>query len=402
MNREDLKEAIYESEKKIERKKRQILDSPGIPERNKELILGFHEDAIVRGLSGNRQYIYLNYMGYIGLFFGKTDFSDADEETIKETLKKIETSKKYKDWTKENMKTIMILFFKWLNKGELPGFFPKIQRRTPPSKLTRDELISREEVVKLIRTTSNPMYKALISIAYEGALRPGEALNLRVGDVKFNSRRVDLYVNGKTSRQQGPRRVWLFNSYDFLKAWIEQHPLGKPESPLWVGYKKRPLKVDAFTAYLTKLGRTAELTKPVYPYLLRHSRATILYKELGEALAKKYMGHAPDSRMARVYSHLIDEDVLEAVEQIHGIAPDDSKKELEFNVCSKCKHPNSFTADLCSQCGYVLNLNGVINTELEAEITETDKGILEALKTPELRDAIIGLANGELKIIPAE
>ena len=76
-----------------------------------------------------------------------------------------------------------------------------------------------------------------------------------------------------------------------------------------------------------RVDKKGNKSSKVHAYLFRHSRGTALYKdrEIGEALAKKFMGHAPDSKMAAVYNHLNDEDVLDAIKQKHNL--EEEKKE---------------------------------------------------------------------------
>lgn len=64
----------------------------------------------------------------------------------------------------------------------------------------------------------------------------------------------------------------------------------------------------------TKLNRT------IFPYLLRHSRLTKLYRDLPEQIVKKYAGHSPDSKMPAVYSHISSKDVKDVIlEQIYNV-----------------------------------------------------------------------------------
>ncbi len=95
----------------------------------------------------------------------------------------------------------------------------------------------------------------------------------------------------------------------------------------------------------------------MYSYLCRHSSGTKYYAELGEALAKKQMLHAPDSKMAKVYNHLASEDLVQGRKKANGIETE--KDKVNNGTCWKCKHPNSFGAHICSKCASPLNIQGV-------------------------------------------
>jgi len=85
------------------------------------------------------------------------------------------------------------------------------------------------------------------------------------------------------------------------------------------------------------LGRISErvLGRRVYPYILRHSRATELYTNSGipDKTAQKFLGHSKS--MGDVYTHLSNKDVKEAVSntiyRLEDIAPE-KKHQIEIDI----------------------------------------------------------------------
>ena len=251
-----------------------------------------------------------------------------------------------------------------------------------------------EDVEGMIRSTSHLMYKALLSVLYESAMRPGELLQMRIKDIHFQENYITVYVRGKMKKSMGDRKVFLIHSYDLLLKWIENHPFrDNLDHPVWIvstrqKYKTRDLygkaiSIEFLNQIIKKCGNNAGIKRRVFAYLFRHSRGTDLYIEMGESLAKKMMGHAPDSDMAKVYNHLNEEDVLKKLKEINGISEATKKDEVK-EVCQRCHYPNSYGATICARCGLSLNVKSAMILEQELKSREeemqTMKQLLQSLQ----------------------
>jgi len=408
-----IREEIYKTRQTMASISKRIKENDKITPRNKELILRFVEDSKAKSITDSRRCLYLNYMERIAKLT-TTDFDKMKREDVKNLVAKLE-AKKYSDWTKETSKSILKIFIKWLNRWEKGDSVPEtiswIECRTPPNGLTAEELLTQEEITKLIQACHNTMHKAMISTLYEGALRPGELLSMRISDVYFDQNRAKINVYGKMGRKEGTRSVFLYNSYDLLERWIGEHPFKDDKSsPLWIVTQQRenfgkPLRLDILRTLLQKATKRAAkreddpvkrqrfLTLRIYPYIFRHSRARCLHISYGESVAKKILGHSPDSRMSRVYQHLNQEDVMDAMDQQHGIRT--KKKTQQTTICTRCKHSAPYGAEICSKCGKPLTLSGSLNIEsMKEEVADlvTQPQLVELLRTltenPQLITAI--------------
>ena len=105
------------------------------------------------------------------------DFDKATREDMEKAVAKF-NQVDYSDSTKATVKKNMKLFYRWLykrDKGDpLPDCVKWIESPDPPTNIKKEDLLTRAEVEKIIYATSNLMYKALVSVLYEGAMRPGE------------------------------------------------------------------------------------------------------------------------------------------------------------------------------------------------------------------------------------
>lgn len=391
----DLREQIYFTDNEIRRNKKRI-ESSTATEKNKELILKFADFCAAAGASKCRISILLWHMELFARYLDK-DFDKATRDDMEKAVAKFNQSD-YSESTKATVKKNVKQFYRWLykrDKGDpLPDCVKWIESPDPPTNIKKEDLLTRAEVEKIIYATPHLMYKALISVLYEGAMRPGELLQMRLKDITFNEHYVTLYVRGKMQRKQGDRKIFLVNSYDLLLKWTENHPFKHDKNhPVWIActhqkYKNEDVYGKVISlAYLAqmvrKCARRADITKRVTPYIFRHSRGTQLYLEMGETLAKKMMGHSPDSDMAKVYCHLNEEDVLQKLKELHGIA--DIKIEQHNGTCSRCNHPNGFGTSLCAKCGFPLDTKAAMALEAERKAQEEQmrlmKQLLDSLKS---------------------
>ncbi len=99
-------------------------------------------------------------------------------------------------------------FYKWL-KGNNVTYPEEVKWITTTLKtknrLLPENLLTEEEIQRLIDVVDRPRDKAFIITLYESGPRIGELGSLRLGDVEFDERYAKLMLRGKT----GARRVIL-------------------------------------------------------------------------------------------------------------------------------------------------------------------------------------------------
>jgi len=412
---EDIQNDIYNFNRSFDSLLSRLDKDGDISKRNKELILEFKDHCLARGLSKARVIMYLKYLRYLARLLDK-DFKseDRNREAQRKDIEKVMAcieKKRHAESTKTTFKKLLKAFYKWLYGLEKYDRPPEIVRwmecKNPPNKLKKEDLLTQKEIRAMIRATNNVMHKALISVLYEGSLRPEELLSMRIRDVHINKDHIKLMVRGKMRRIQGDRPVFLIRSYGLLKDWVYNHPFNENRTyPLWINttrikYKGRDLygrvmSIDNLSKTIKKIAIVAgvkkytlinkkgkkEVKTRVFPYLFRHSRGTYYHKEYGETIAKKLLGHGPDSRMSRVYNHMNEEDTLDAMRKKSGLkTPEEEEK--EFDVCPKCRHPLGFDETvICPMCNTPLDIEGLLKVREEEE--EKDSRFKRLLKFAEI------------------
>ena len=292
----------------------------GISEENKEIIDKFACDCYADGLTKNRVDKYRGYLLHLAAALGK-NLIDVTKEDLKRLVAEIECSD-YMDWTKHDYKVTLKKFWKWLRQTD--DTYPEEVRwiRTTLKKARvklPEDLLTLEDVRKLIESATNIRDKALISVLYESGCRISEILSMRIKDVLLEEPTCALRVSGK----EGSRRILLVNSTPYLANWLS-HCAHKndPQEFLWtsIGSKNRGkvLQYNSAREILKAVALKAGIKKRVNPHLFRHSRATFLANKLTEAQMCEYLGWVQGSDMPRVYVHLSGRDVDEAILEMNG------------------------------------------------------------------------------------
>ena len=369
------------SEKRLEKALRSVESAHDIPREDREAIVRFCLDCLAEGLSRARVVKYAFTLKTLARMLGK-GFRDAGKEDLKGLVARIELSR-YSPWTKRDFKVALRKFYRWLGRPEEVGWLKvgvKGWRRLMP-----EEILTEEEVWRLVGAAGNPRDRALVAVLYESGCRIGELLSLRIRHVGFDGYGAVLLVDGKTGR----RRVRIVMSAPYLAEWVNWHPMGDvPDAPLWVNRRGRPLGYAGVRCMLRRLARKAGVRKRVNPHNFRHSRATHLATRLTEAQMKEFFGWVQSSDMASVYVHLSGRDVDNAILGIYGITPEGDKKQNSMapTRCLSCGLLNPPTNRVCSGCGARLN----------APATTVSQAVLERLLEDEEVRATIARKLGEL------
>lgn len=379
---------IYDYERRLKRILERLgnLDTSRI---NKRKITEFYQELLTQGLSKARIIKYLDTLKTVTEFLDK-DFQKATREDIAELVRKIE-EKDYSEWTKRDFKVILKIFFRWLRRTEdYPEEVRWIKANAGRNKALPEELLTEDEVKRMVNDATNPRDKAFILVLYESGCRVGEILSLRIRNVQFDEYGAQLIVHGKT----GMRRVRIIASAPALGTWLDNHPLKEdPDSPLWMGMGTRNrnsiLSYAAAKEMLKDIAKRAGIKKRVYPHLFRHSRATVLANHLTEAQLKQHFGWVQDSKMAATYVHLSGREVDDTLLKLQGVRTEEGKKESEFKVitCPRCDEKNSPTSKFCSRCAAPFDLK--IATKIDEVKAKADRVLALLVQDPEILDKLL-------------
>ena len=168
---------------------------------------------------------------------------------------------------------------------------PFKERRLP-------EVLSKEDVKKILDAAENLKHKTMLSLIYSGGLRIGEAINMKLTDI--DSKRMMMRVvrgKGNKDRQVGlsPKILALLREY--FKAY-------KPKEYLFEGQYEGRYSSRSMERVLQNAVSKAGIKKKVVMHTLRHSYATHLL-EAGTDIRyiQELLGHrSPNTTM--IYTHV--------------------------------------------------------------------------------------------------
>ena len=359
-------------------------------EEDKEILKKYRNYLVSEGITFGRVGKYLTDLKKASELLGKR-FAAADEQNIRRIVSVYEKNEKYSPWSKRDFKIAIRKFYTWLRgSNEYPPevAWMKVHTKIRNAK-TPEDMLTEEEVKRLIEYARTIQEKAFISTLYESGCRIGELIYIKINQVKFDDYGSQLFVNGKT----GFRRVRVVASVPFLVEWINRHPFkDDPKAYLWINNRLNPYGYSGITQMLYRIAKRAGITKKVNPHNFRHSRATYLANFLTEAQMKEYFGWMQDSKMAAVYVHLSGRDVDNALLKVYGINNNNEKKESIFKPkeCSRCQQVNQATNRFCSRC--VMPLDEESRAELIRKSMvrkEADKVLDSLLEDQEFREMFL-------------
>jgi len=359
-----------------------------ISESNKKAIFNFQEQCLAEGLGTARILKYVQTLYQLSLLLRK-NFKSCDKNDIAKVIRELE-KKNYSEWTKHDYKVALKKFYKWL-RGIDEGYpeevkWIKTTVRNSKHKLP-EELLTEEDIQKLVESAEHPRDKALVFVLYESGCRIGELSSLRIKNIQFDEYGAQIIVGGKT----GMRRIRLISSVPSLASWINIHPeRDNPEAPLWVsiGTRNKGIRMNYSTVrtMLQRLANKAGIKKRINPHLFRHSRATHLASHLTEAQMKEFFGWVQGSEMASIYVHLSGRDVDDALLKIYGLKKKESEEKgnaLKPKKCPRCEMMNPATSKFCSRCAMALDIQTAM--KLEDLRKMWDQEMAEFVKDPEVQ-----------------
>jgi integrase len=189
-----------------------------------------------------------------------------------------------------------------------------------------------EQVRQLLSSLSKKRDRAMILLMLHGGLRPGEVLNLQLGDIQYGRKRVVIHYRtdhpkGARTKSRTERMVDLLQP-ETLQA-VSDYVMGErppdttsPYVFLVGGHGKRrhePLGYHALVKLFERHCERAGIREPwITPHALRHTHATRLWEGgMRELTLQKRLGHAsPES--TRVYTAVSDPIVVAEYRQALG------------------------------------------------------------------------------------
>jgi len=385
----------YEGRLKRELK---LIESSPISEGNKMLIRKFMNHRLARGVSVARTHREISLLRLLCERFN-ADLENLNKESVEEILASVEIA--YRPNTVNEFKKALKYFLKFQGKNDLASMIKG--KEVKDNELTREDLLTVDEVLKLVSVAMNERDPALIMCHLDLACRPEEVLTLTVGDFVRDAWGIRVEMRRSKTFRRSPH---LSFSLPYVSRWLNVHPLkDEPDAPMWIDLSKfkkgivAPIDNNAYRMLLERLFKRAGIKKrrSFTPYNFRHTGITLWAVLLTEEQLSRRTGHITGSRHLRRYAKLVDADADRKILKELGLISSDEVeadvKKLQPVKCGICGEFNEPSRKRCWKCKAALDpaklvqefggeiIEAVIDNDLERLIEEKVKRMLiEILK----------------------
>lgn len=280
------------------------------------------------------------------IYSSKKDLNNFTEQDL---VNYLNSKNKYSVRTINDVKVYLKTFIKWYFVDWSSRFrnLDKLCRnQTPPSAYKPNEMLTKEDVQKLVQEETSIFWKAFWLTLFYGGMRPCEVVNLTWKQISFENDGAFITIYSKKNKKDFIKYVPNDVSFYLRKLQTNNSELVFPSQ-----LKTReglPMVGNAVYMRLQRLSMKA-LNRKINPYQLRHSIATILYDrdDIKDDDTAKQMGHSKS--MKKNYEHLDVDRLKERAKKIWINAedlPQEKKNELMETIKRQQEQINLIAARL--------------------------------------------------------
>ena len=258
-----------------------------VPEEYKDLL-------IRKRYSPNTLKVYTNmFQTFLNYYFEK-EIEDITEDDIRKYQDYLVQKKKVSISTQNQAINSIKFYYEKVKGGDKMDI--RIERPLKEKKLP--EIISENEVFKLLKVTTNVKHKALITMLYSSGLRRSELINLRLKDVDYDKKLI--FVRGGKGKKDRTT-ILADNAILVLKKYLD---LYNPNYWVFEGVGRKQYSSTSIVSVLRKASVKSKLNKIVRPHMLRHSFATHLLEQgVDLRYIQSLLGHS-SAKTTEIYTQV--------------------------------------------------------------------------------------------------
>jgi integrase/recombinase XerD len=264
--------------------------------RNKNIVLpkGYLEKLERERYGENTIKIYTHYFkDFVAEFAGKNLQEITKDEINAYILRLIQEKDISPSQQNQRINAIKFYFEKVL--GRKSEYYdigrPRKERKLP-------DVLSKEEIKRMIDATNNIKHKFLIALIYSCGLRRSEARQMKTEDIDAGR----MLVKVKGAKGKKDRYVQLAkNTLEYYNNYLKENPVKKW---LFEGRGGKQYSAESIYNVIKDKAMAAGINKKVYPHILRHSFAThCLEQGIDLRYIQEWLGHE-SSKTTEIYTHV--------------------------------------------------------------------------------------------------
>jgi len=271
-----------------------IVDRKPVSDPGEKYFEKLKDELISRKYSQHTIDAYIHYNREF-LAFSAASVNSVNDEMVKVYLRHLSETKNYSASTLNGAINALKFFYSVVLKRSI--IFEKIKRPAKDKKLP--VVLSPEEVMKVIESTSNLRHRVLLMAVYSAGLRVSEVVSLKVSDIDASRKIITVH----SAKGRKDRNTLLSDAFiETLKIYQQ---VEKPVTWLFPGQQpKSHLAIrTAEKVFETALARSG-INKTASIHSLRHSFAThLLENGIDMRFIQKLLGHANVST-TEIYTHV--------------------------------------------------------------------------------------------------
>ena len=371
----------------------QIESNQSIGGPNRKLFLEFLTSLEAKGIGQAQRLAYIHRLRPLLELLGETGFKEANKKVWENAFSKYRNGKSYKQTSLNKTIACLKCFARWVfdlgSDDPVPQQLRWLKKESSTNSIRPENLWTEAEIENVMNASSSLKFRAMLSVAVEGGLRPQELRKIFLKDLVWGENFVKIYVWHEKTKKTVPERVVpLVRSQEILKLYIRGHK-GKanPDAWLWSDNGTAPPE-GYFRRELKRLAEKCGIQKPAYGYIMRHTALTKFYKTYNTQIARRLSGHSENTKQIDTYLHIDESSIVDTILQSNGY---EQKKKEETPLCVKCKTVLQLGSDFCSACQMPQTNEAMQqNFEYEQSLIKLAKAVLKrAEKNPEIVDMLL-------------
>ena len=245
------------------------------------------------------------------------DLTELDKDDIKDYLGAIYSEVKASSLRR---KIVAIRqFYLLLHKRKIIEDNPTLTLTGPKKDGVLPGALTREEMTRLIEYNYPQNLKglrdrAIIEMLYSSGVRVGELISLKIKDMDFKGKTVNVLGKGKKERLLPVTS----QAIDSIENYLMKRPTGKDkDSIIFCNLKGEPLTERGVQYIIDTLARNCGIYRKITPHMLRHSFAThFLENGMNLRYLQALLGHSNLST-TEIYTHLSIEELTKVYRKAH-------------------------------------------------------------------------------------
>lgn len=305
-------------------------------------------------LEARRHVIHLRY-----ILQEKLD--KLDLKKLREYLALLTSAKNLSPHTKNDIKINIKNFLRWKFKDWSIKFneLEDIKLTANPrneEKLNAKTILKKEDIEDIMKHEPKVFWKAFFITQYEGGLRTKETRLLKWSDIQFNVDGEISELNIYATKTKKARPIFVKEATHYLKL-LKQEQENLENKGVYVFHAitdiNKPINRSNVSKWMRILSKKAG--RYCWNYLLRHSRATELYRlakqgKIAKDTALAFMGHSAD--MSEVYTHLDESEIKKMLkDQVYKLEelPPEQKRDFEIKLAEQGKELEDLRKEFSSK-----------------------------------------------------